>query len=315
MNHTRRVYQELIDKIKEEKEVIGLETDLEGNLEKRIISEHEETSKYVEWFGNPLRAVICGGGHVSLYVAQILHMMNYKITVIDDREEFVTRERFPIADELICGFFEEVLCEHDWGTRAYYIIVTRGHAADYTCLKSIVKRDAAYIGMIGSKGKVAKHLEMLEKEEGTAKEVIGTIHAPIGLKLGGKTAAEISVEIAAEILEIKCQKQKDVETIDFSVLNALEAGGEGVLITVLDETGSSPGKRGHRAYLDQNGKLHGSIGGGNLEYQAGIRAAELMKTKESELISYDLSDSETAKLGMICGGNVRVLFEYLSDMA
>ena len=87
--------------------------------------------------------------------------MGYHITVMDDREEFVSPSRHPLADVRICAPFEELkkrIPEYD---NAYYVIVTRGHQGDYVCADQILERPFSYVGMIGSRSKVKTTRERL----------------------------------------------------------------------------------------------------------------------------------------------------------
>ena len=110
----------------------------------------DETDFFVEIYVKNPQLIILGGGHVSQPVAKIGKMLGFHVTVMDDREEFVTVERFPDADRLIKGTFEEISEKIPAYENAYYVIVTRGHLGDSTCARQIMKRPYVYLGMIGS---------------------------------------------------------------------------------------------------------------------------------------------------------------------
>lgn len=123
---------------------------------------------------------------------------------MDDREDFVTRERFPEADELIFGDFRELdkyILPYE---NAYYIILTRGHLGDGDCVRRLLRRPYEYLGMIGSKNKVRITRENLLKE-GFSLEELDQVHAPIGIPLGGQLPEEIAVSIMAEVIQVKNQ--------------------------------------------------------------------------------------------------------------
>lgn len=145
------------------------------------------------------RAVILGGGHISQPLVQILAILKYDITVVDDRPEFANPGRFPGAERVRCERFSQVLQEMKPDERTAVIIVTRGHQYDLDCLRSVIGTQAGYIGMIGSRRKVKATLEVLESE-GVCPELLTRVRAPIGLDLGGQSPEEIGVSIAAEVV-------------------------------------------------------------------------------------------------------------------
>ena len=135
-------------------------------------------------------------------VAKIGKMLGFHVTVMDDREDFVTSERFPDADRLIKGSYDKLSDKIPAYENAYYVIVTRGHLGDSACARQILRRPYTYLGMIGSKNKVKLTREKL-LGEGFSEEQLNSIHAPIGLPIGGHMPAEIAVSIAAEIVQEK----------------------------------------------------------------------------------------------------------------
>lgn len=145
------------------------------------------------------RAVILGGGHISQPLVQILSILKYDITVVDDRLEFASTGRFPGAEQVRCESFSQVLQELKPDEQTAVIIVTRGHQYDLDCLRSVIGTQAGYIGMIGSRRKVKATLEVLA-EEGVSPELLQRVRAPIGLDLGGQSPEEIGVSIAAEVV-------------------------------------------------------------------------------------------------------------------
>ncbi|WP_378953861.1 XdhC family protein [Pelosinus sp. sgz500959] len=145
------------------------------------------------------RAMIFGGGHISQSLVQILSILEYEVTVVDDRLEFAHPHRFPGARYVICDSFASVLQNFEPDDQTAVIIVTRGHTYDLDCLRSVIGTKAGYIGMIGSRRKVKATLQVL-KEEGIAEHLLNEVRAPIGLDLGGQSPAEIAVSIAAEVI-------------------------------------------------------------------------------------------------------------------
>ena len=145
------------------------------------------------------QAIILGGGHISQPLVQILSILEYEITVVDDRPEFANPGRFPGAKQVVCNSFDNVLQEMEPDDKTAVIIVTRGHKYDLDCLRSVIGTRAGYIGMIGSRRKVEATIQVLQ-QEGVAKHLLDRVRAPIGLDLGGQSPGEIAVSIAAEVV-------------------------------------------------------------------------------------------------------------------
>ena len=145
---------------------------------------------------------VFGGGHVSEQLVPLAKKVHFKVVVIDDREIFANRERFPDADEVIVSEFERCFDRLNIGDSSYIVIVTRGHLYDAFVLEQAVKSEARYIGMIGSKKKIRTLYQSLMKE-GIAKETLGRVHAPIGIDINSETPEEIAVSIVAELIKVR----------------------------------------------------------------------------------------------------------------
>jgi xanthine dehydrogenase accessory factor len=141
---------------------------------------------------------IFGGGHVSMALANAAHMAGFAIGVIDDRESFANRERFPMAREIYTSF-EESFEKIRPTASTYLVIVTRGHKDDMRVLRWAVATAPRYVGMIGSKRKVLSVYHALEKE-GIAPEQFAAVHAPVGLEIGALSPEEIAISITAELI-------------------------------------------------------------------------------------------------------------------
>ena len=146
-----------------------------------------------------------GGGHISRYLAQLIKMVDFRLVVADDREEFANAERFPQADELWVGDFTNMLEGRDLGPEAYVVIVTRGHIFDKEVLAQVLGRPTAYLGMIGSRRKKALIFKALENE-GFSPRDLERVHAPIGLDIGAETPQEIAVCIVAQLIQVRAQR-------------------------------------------------------------------------------------------------------------
>lgn len=156
---------------------------------------------YVERWSPPLELVIVGAGHVAQPLAAVGRLLDFRVTVLDDRPEFASRARFPEADRVLVAGFEAPLAGIDVGKRTSLVLVTRGHRHDYACLLALARSGAepAYIGMIGSRRRVRAAFEQLAAE-GIEADWLARIHAPLGLDIGAETPAEIAIAVGAEIV-------------------------------------------------------------------------------------------------------------------
>jgi xanthine dehydrogenase accessory factor len=151
----------------------------------------------------PLELIICGGGHVGQAVAKAGTLLDFKITVIDDRAEFSSREKFPDPGvRLITDDFIAALRSLKITPASHIVIVTRGHKHDEICLLEVIEKPARYIGMIGSRRRTTTIREHLRRE-GVAGEFLRRVHAPIGLDIGALTPEEIALAILAEIVLVR----------------------------------------------------------------------------------------------------------------
>jgi xanthine dehydrogenase accessory factor len=189
-------------------------------LEKKILSEGEVTVKEKKpkvfvlssenrkmeillepVFSEPT-VYIFGGGHISEQLASLAKKVHFKVVVIDDRQMFANRERFPEVDELIVAEFDKCFDQLNIDDSSYMVIVTRGHLYDGFVLEQAVKTNARYIGMIGSKKKIKTLYQNLMKK-GISKEALNRVHAPIGLDINSETPEEIAVSIVAELIKVR----------------------------------------------------------------------------------------------------------------
>jgi xanthine dehydrogenase accessory factor len=145
------------------------------------------------------RLVVVGGGHVGQAIGKLAPDLDFDVAVVDDRAEYVTRERFPLARQLLHGPIDEVLRNLSIDADTYCVIVTRGHNHDEEALYHLANRGAAYVGMIGSRRKIKLIFDDLEAE-GISREALARVHAPIGLEIGSQTVPEIAVSILAELV-------------------------------------------------------------------------------------------------------------------
>ncbi|MEW6264601.1 MAG: XdhC family protein [Thermodesulfobacteriota bacterium] len=160
-------------------------------------------------YSNPT-AIIFGGGHISVNLAPLLALVEFRVVVVDDRMEFAHRDRFPHAAEIVVANFKDCLDRLNFTPETYSVIVTRGHLHDKTVLAGVLARPFRYVGMIGSRRKRNMVFDALMKE-GVNPELIKKIHSPIGLDIGAETAEEIAVSIAAEMIKVRAENLRLVK--------------------------------------------------------------------------------------------------------
>lgn len=149
------------------------------------------------------RLVVAGAGHVGRAVARLGALLDFSVTVVDDRAEFANAANVPEADEIVAADIGGTLAALSPGPADYFVIVTRGHAKDGEALRTVIRREAAYVGMIGSRAKIGlMRREFLDRGWATEAEW-ARVHAPIGLDIGSKTVEEIAVSIAAELVRVR----------------------------------------------------------------------------------------------------------------
>ncbi len=251
-----------------------------------------------EWFNTKPELIICGAGHVAGKVARLGLFLDYGVTIIDDRPEFADKNNFPEECKVICHDFSNLNECISGIAEGYYIVVTRGHAADKTCVEQILNGSYEYLGMIGSHKKVKSTFDDLQKEGYSVKQ-IQSIHAPIGLPIHANTPEEIAVSIMAEIIEHR--NSRSISTISKELYENRESG---ILCIITEKQGSSPRGIGSMMLVTPD-KIIGTIGGGIMEKEVIETARSTNKIMEKE---YNLSNDEAASLGMICGGINRVLY-------
>ncbi len=151
------------------------------------------------------RLFIFGAGHIGQALSQIAPYAGFEVTVVDDREEFVKKERLPEAKQLIFGDYKKIIPDLHLDDNSYIVVATRAHRTDETVLRGCIEKDYAYIGMVASKEKTEAILTRL-RDKGVSEKLLRGVHAPIGLKIGSKTPGEIAVSIMAEIISVRNSK-------------------------------------------------------------------------------------------------------------
>lgn len=156
----------------------------------------------IETFAPPETLLVVGGGHIGLSLATIGEHVGFSVTVLDDRPDYANRDRFPMADRVVCGDFVEELRRMAVTPNTFVVVVTRGHKQDEISLREVVGRGARYVGMIGSRRRVGAVLRHL-LDDGVPAGELERVYTPIGLDLGAETPEEIAVSIMAQIIQVR----------------------------------------------------------------------------------------------------------------
>jgi xanthine dehydrogenase accessory factor len=145
-----------------------------------------------------------GAGHVAHGLYKVARMAGFDVTVVDDRDAYANRERFPEARDIYAEDFEHACAKLALTDAAFIVIVTRGHADDMRILRWILRNDVPcrYLGMIGSERKFLKIMKQLE-EDGIARDKFDRVHSPVGLEIGAITPEEIAVSVVAEMIALR----------------------------------------------------------------------------------------------------------------
>lgn len=237
-----------------------------------------------------------GAGHVGKALYDVAMLQDFPVTILDERPEQLSEERFPKAKRFIAPYPELLKREYDV-LAPYYVIFT--HDNDRPCLEYCLRHQHSYVGMIGSKAKVKATFAAMPKDLD-----LSNVHSPIGLSINAVTPAEIAISIMAEIISVFREDRKTLaEDLDMLSIFAKKSG---MLVRIIETEGSGPGKRGAEMLVTDAESI-GTIGGGALEKNAIDTARKMLAEGDDYLLKdYDLTPK--GELGMLCGGRERVLF-------
>ena len=335
---TERFYEELTDALGKYEGDIWRETVLSGENagEKRMIfgKPEEKQDVFCERVGRIPKLVICGGGHVSMPIVRMGKMLGFTVTVLEDRPKFADNARAAGANRVLCRPFAEGLSEILGDSDTWFVIVTRGHRYDTECLEAILGKTYAYVGMMGSRRRVAIVKDQLEAR-GIAREVLEAVHTPIGLKIGAQTPEEIAVSVMAEIIQVKNSREKSagyskelLEALSDGALKERKAedcrkdqetagtvhGKRKVLATIISRKGSAPRDVGTKMLIMEDGTTVDTIGGGCVESEIMQKALLMMRQgrPKFQICRVDMTMEAAEDEGMVCGGVVEVMLESIS---
>jgi len=161
-------------------------------------------------------ALVFGGGHISKSLSKVLDLAGFKVSIVDNRQAYANRERFPEATEVYAEEYEDVFPKLEVNDSTYLVIVTRGHRDDMRVLRWAIGTRARYIAMIGSKRKTISVIKELEKE-GVSRAAFERVFAPMGLEIGAVSPEEIAVSVTAEMIAVRRDPEGTWRTLSKSV--------------------------------------------------------------------------------------------------
>ena len=164
------------------------------------------TEVFFEAHGPAPALIIFGAGPVSMHLASLAREMGLRCVVIDGRPRFATRERFPQADELLIGIPSEIAGTLEYTSSTFVVLTAHDYKYDIPVLRTVLKTEATYIGLLGSKKRGQAILKFL-KESGVDQKALDRVRVPAGLDIGAQTAPEIALSILAEAFAVKASRR------------------------------------------------------------------------------------------------------------
>ena len=192
-----------------------------------------ETSDGTALFFEPIfplpGLIIAGAGHIGRALAHLANLIDFEVTVIDDRSEYANSHNIPDADHLVIDNIGMALRRMPKTPDTYIVIVTRGHKDDGEALRACLDDDVAYIGMIGSKRKIRLMRDEFISQGWATASQFDRVHAPVGLEIGSKTVQEIAVSICAQLVQVRHQRHhlRKLPSVTAIILGAGESSRMG----------------------------------------------------------------------------------------
>jgi xanthine dehydrogenase accessory factor len=177
-----------------------------GSRAERLPTANGERRVFFDRFAPPTTLVIVGAGQIAMSLTRFAHELDMRTVVVDGRERYATRDRFPDADEIRLGMPSEIVAELAPGKRNAVILVAHDYKYELPVLRNLLRSTVGYLGMLGSKKRGAAVRDLL-REEGFSDDELSRIRTPIGLDIGGKSSPEVALSILAEIVAIRSGKR------------------------------------------------------------------------------------------------------------
>lgn len=263
---------------------------------------------FIERLGRTSQMVICGAGHVAIPILKLAQSIGMEVTVIDDREEFAGHAREAGAEHVYAEPFADALTKIPGNPDTFFVIVTRGHKWDEDCLRMILKKPHAYIGMMGSKRRILMVKQKMI-DEGNDAELVNSVYAPIGLDINSETPEEIAIAVLAQVIQVRNARKQYGYPQDI-LQGAYDHDGPKVLAEIVRRSGSAPREVGTKMMIVEDGSGINTIGGGLLESLVLKEAKKMLDTGlGNELFHDSLTADAASKEGEVCGGDLDVLLE------
>lgn len=264
---------------------------------------------YCEVMEETPKLIICGAGHVGAACIKAASNLDMHIICIEDRQDYAELAKSLGSHEVICGDYASVLDDIEGGESVYFLVATRAHAFDQVCLEHILSKKFAYVGMLGSPGKINTVKAGLAAS-GINEERFALVHTPVGIDISASTPEEIAIAILAEIISVKNTGGVITRTFSHEQLDAIASdAGKPLLATVIRKIMSSPRDPGTKMVVTSDGEKWGTIGGGMAEHQALLIAREHLEDPDFVTEVIRVGDAESSSDGKVCGGVIDVLFE------
>ena len=277
--------------------------------------------EYLRSFHPPERLILLGCGNIGQELCRYAADLGFTVTAVDERPAFANRTLMPDAAEILCSDFPDAIRRLQITERDYVCVITRGHRFDADCLREILPGAyPRYLGMIGSKRRVALLMKQLESE-GFGPDALKRIHAPIGISINALTVKEIAISIVAELIQCRRagldrrsrETRLTAEDIDLRLLEFLTCDDvPKALLLVYETSGSTPVKSGAMMAADKVGRTVGTIGGGCGEGAVLKDAYRIIGSGTQCTVTVDMSNDIAEEEGMVCGGEMKVLIADVS---
>ena len=277
--------------------------------------------EYLRSFHPPERLILLGCGNIGQELCRYAADLGFTVTAVDERPAFANRTLMPDAAEILCSDCPDAIRRLQITERDYVCVITRGHRFDADCLREILPGAyPRYLGMIGSKRRVALLMKQLDSE-GFGPDALKRIHAPIGISINALTVKEIAISIVAELIQCRRagldRRSKETrltaEDIDLRLLEFLTCDETPkALLLVYETSGSTPVKSGAMMAVDKVGRTVGTIGGGCGEGAVLKDAYRIIGSGTQCTVTVDMSNDIAEEEGMVCGGEMKVLIADVS---
>lgn len=273
------------------------------------VSTFDGTRIFIEAISQTTNLVICGAGFVATEIVRFAKLLNFSVTVIDDRIDFIGKAIEAGADKTICDSFKVAVRTLDETSNCYFIVATRGHRYDKECLSEIFEKNYKYLGLMSSKARFS----ILKKElleNGVPKSVVDSIFSPIGIEIGSETPQEIALSIVSQIVKVKNSAKASFGFPQNFLENMPDLSKiRGALCTIISKRGSAPREVGAKMLVLENGLTIDTIGGGCVEANVRNAALDCISSRTARCMTHNMTTQEAEEEGLVCGGIIEVLIQ------